>query len=272
MHRRTYGFTLIELLIVIAIIAILAAILFPVFAQAREKSRQIACLSNIKQIGLGLAMYSQDFDDTIVPWLQPTGQPRDSVRSDRKSWIDLTDPYIKNGLPVRQPNLPVGSNLPPGGVWKCPSFNAADFVASTNKDDCSGAGAIAPDALARQWFAHYAVVFPNPGGAQGSCTEDDPAYNYPGSDPVYFEITGSMIEIKRPTETVLFSEGETAISNLPNWSFYVFWGCSAAKSHQEGGNHGFADGHAKFIVGNSERVEAKDSFGCVYKKYYSIDR
>src|ERR671925_429724 len=63
MRRR--GFTLIELLVVIAIIAILAAILFPVFAQAREKARQASCSSNLKQIVLSLQMYQNDYDETM---------------------------------------------------------------------------------------------------------------------------------------------------------------------------------------------------------------
>jgi len=67
-NRRT-GFTLIELLVVIAIIAILAAILFPVFAQARAKARQASCLSNSKQLGLALYLYAQDYDETLPPYL-----------------------------------------------------------------------------------------------------------------------------------------------------------------------------------------------------------
>jgi prepilin-type N-terminal cleavage/methylation domain-containing protein len=63
--RGRRGFTLIELLVMIAIIAILAAILFPVFAQAREKARQASCLSNARQIANGIQMYVQDYDETM---------------------------------------------------------------------------------------------------------------------------------------------------------------------------------------------------------------
>ncbi|MCD6351947.1 MAG: prepilin-type N-terminal cleavage/methylation domain-containing protein, partial [Armatimonadetes bacterium] len=68
------GFTLIELLVVIGIIAILAAILFPVFARAREKARQASCLSNLKQLALGFLMYIQDYDERLPRycwWLNP---------------------------------------------------------------------------------------------------------------------------------------------------------------------------------------------------------
>jgi prepilin-type N-terminal cleavage/methylation domain-containing protein/prepilin-type processing-associated H-X9-DG protein len=83
------GFTLIELLVVIAIIAILAAILFPVFAQAREAARKAACLSNMKQIGLAAGMYATDYEEMVVP--SNMGNAGQSV-----SWPSLLQPYVKN--------------------------------------------------------------------------------------------------------------------------------------------------------------------------------
>jgi prepilin-type N-terminal cleavage/methylation domain-containing protein/prepilin-type processing-associated H-X9-DG protein len=95
------GFTLIELLVVIAIIAILAAILFPVFAKAREKARQSSCLSNAKQIMLGVLQYAQDYDETL-PYASHWGEPTPL------NWWQYLDAYVKNTQ-----------------IFKCPSQNGA---------------------------------------------------------------------------------------------------------------------------------------------------
>ena len=110
--RIKAGFTLIELLVVIAIIAILAAILFPVFAQAREKARAISCLSNMKQIGLGVTQYEQDFDETTPGGLNGYGGG--------SGWAGQIYPYVKSTQVFRCPSD--GERQKPSQLVYCHQF------------------------------------------------------------------------------------------------------------------------------------------------------
>jgi prepilin-type N-terminal cleavage/methylation domain-containing protein/prepilin-type processing-associated H-X9-DG protein len=126
------GFTLIELLVTIAIISLLAAILFPVFGQARAKARQAACASNLKQLGLGLMMYVQDYDERLpgnetpqggfdqpMGWLQPRieGQP-----NTYRNWAREIMPYVKNiGVYVCPQSKPRSGDGAPGGTTEVDS-------------------------------------------------------------------------------------------------------------------------------------------------------
>jgi prepilin-type N-terminal cleavage/methylation domain-containing protein len=115
-HNRK-GFTLIELLVVIAIIAILAAILFPVFAQAREKARQASCLSNTKQLGTAQLMYTQDYDETMPPAIQTAvSQVANVCPQIQSSFLldtvfDEMFPYMKSSQILQCPSAPEAINL-----------------------------------------------------------------------------------------------------------------------------------------------------------------
>ncbi|HEX5324908.1 MAG TPA: DUF1559 domain-containing protein [Capsulimonadaceae bacterium] len=116
LKRRLQAFTLIELLVVIAIIAILAAILFPVFAQAREKARAISCASNEKQIGLAILQYVQDYDE-MFPKAQGndgTGPPNFDTWS--VTWVDVIQPYAKSYDVFRCPD-DSNTQIPAGNAW-----------------------------------------------------------------------------------------------------------------------------------------------------------
>ncbi len=97
--RPSRGFTLIELLVVIAIIAILAAILFPVFARAREKARQTACLSNVKQVMLAHLQYAQDYDERFAMGRSPGDYSYENCGgnlANSYTWRWAIQPYLKN--------------------------------------------------------------------------------------------------------------------------------------------------------------------------------
>ncbi len=114
MRKDAKGFTLIELLVVIAIIAILAAILFPVFARARENARKATCQSNLKQIGAGLMMYIQDFDEKMPQGYRYVG-------ADWYSWAHCIYPYVKND-----------------NLFACPSDRTLTFVNTVLNDGTTG--------------------------------------------------------------------------------------------------------------------------------------
>jgi len=175
MSRR--AFTLIELLVVIAIIAILAAILFPVFNQAREKARQATCVSNLNQIGKAAQMYAQDYDETFCPW---TGQYHNSSLRWQLRYMfpGLLDPYVKNGLNFNNGDIKE--------VWACPSAKAG--LASYSNT--------------------YAYNYWTFGGLNlgGTLNHYDPAVWGPYSSAEY-DKPASLASIAKPAETLFIVEG-----------------------------------------------------------------
>lgn len=224
--KRT-AFTLIELLVVIAIIAILASILFPVFARARENARRTSCLSNLKQIGLGIMMYTQDYDEkypmqfyntsysnSATPvagrYLQTQagmpgahfqiGDTSHGVLGHFITWMDLTFPYVKSIQ-----------------IFKCPSSTDAEYY---------------PDYMLSAAF----------GGMRKSI------YGVTSSST-------SMAAIERASTTVMLWETAQSTNGVTYEPRYGYLGSGgniprwpeSHKMHLEGMNLVFGDGHAKWM-------------------------
>jgi prepilin-type N-terminal cleavage/methylation domain-containing protein/prepilin-type processing-associated H-X9-DG protein len=235
MHRRRHlGFTLIELLVVIAIIAILAAILFPVFAQAREKARAISCVSNIKQLATAFNMYVQDYDEVFPlrspgPGTEQTWftQPPDARAGDPALrsvyWITSTNPYAKNYQIWRCPSAPATTFIDPGANAK---INYWSYHFNSLMGAYPLAGVNAPVQVPLIWEGY------------GKAASSVFSLNNP-----YDRDNGAT----RPWPAVYQDPGTTCVSRFGMWTFGKDF-----RIHTNGTNFAYVDGHAKFgrLVGD----------------------
>ncbi|MBQ0104621.1 MAG: DUF1559 domain-containing protein [Armatimonadetes bacterium] len=231
------GFTLIELLVVIAIIAILAAILFPVFAQAREKARQTSCLSNCKQLGTGLILYLDDYEETLPPCGGSNGfdLPQTIFRSyfngmgsfDATSWKDSLYPYVKNI-----------------NMFYCPS----------NKSSKQAAG----------YAMNVNIAF----------TRETNSWRTAPLSLAQIKETSKLVFV---TDSMIYTHPDAGVINFnESWRrIFIGWGGDKTMSccrHNGGGNVTFADGHAHYYKQDDANLTASqydwDDYG-FYAPYWA---
>lgn len=246
--RKHHAFTLIELLVVIAIIAILAAILFPVFAQAREKARQSSCLAGERQIGIALSMYLQDNDESMVLVNQGT-----TTSSACPCWPDSMQPYIKSGdfysgCPDAQlPKWTGGKNNVAYGIntlytSDSPSIQAAEGQVTTPAVGNINANPQLPPTIAQFALPAETIVFGD-------------------SNLSYIIYSGSTTDL-----TISVDGPGYADINLPNFGRSGSTANSVGQRyvgrHSGGANWVFADGHVKWM--NMKDATKRNSHGIMY--------
>jgi prepilin-type N-terminal cleavage/methylation domain-containing protein/prepilin-type processing-associated H-X9-DG protein len=201
------GFTLIELLVVIAIIAILAAILFPVFAMARERARTSMCLSNQKQLGTAMVMYTQDYDERFPTWLDDVPKDADHPNGEN-TWVENLQPYSQNKK-----------------IWQCPSD---DITGEANAEGLKLGSATQNsywlNAYIFRWSgSNSQVKSPYPSAALAEI-------NYPATSIVYCD--------------GIVNTGKAVYPGPPHeYCGAAAWCLKSEQRHSSGINFTFADGH-----------------------------
>lgn len=225
---KTRAFTLIELLVVIAIIAILAAILFPVFAQAKASAKKIQCLSDTKQTGLAFLMYAESYDDVLLNQIWPGGAPA----TETGYWADCEtdgDPNTFGCLPDHWAVLLL-PYVKSKGIFDCPTNNDYNYIAS---------------------FRVWAY-----GDASKKPLIDTADYQL---NHMLFGASTPMTSIEKPAEIGMYGDGQYIFSwntcthgpsssqlryyfahAIPDWDYY------GKSYHNNGRNFGYADGHSKW--------------------------
>ena len=209
--QKKSGFTLIELLVVIAIIAILAAILFPVFQRVRENARRTACLSNMKQLGLGVTQYTQDYDERMPSSTDGVGPGKgDNVLG---GWIYYT------GF-TGAANVPVLFDPTQGSVYT--------YVKSTGVYVCPD------DSAAQSSHDSYAI---------NSCVDSN------ARDANQLRDGKLLSQIDNPSGTMLFAEEASGTANSSTNDAYLNFAVDhVSLRHSGGSNFAFVDGHAKYYL------------------------
>jgi prepilin-type N-terminal cleavage/methylation domain-containing protein/prepilin-type processing-associated H-X9-DG protein len=254
MFQRNKGFTLIELLVVIAIIAILAAILFPVFAQAREKARQISCLSNVKQIGLGLQMYTQDYDETM-PAAFASVAPINGGGIATIPYDAQILPYIKNDQIFKCPSDSTSNSVPSKDqFWDGKYFDhiakrSYGYVGNVNTQERANAGGSQPDpntGMSDWGTGHSLAAIDQP--ADTIAMSEEWGFHANGNSDAYevgtpwgalftncdtWKLAGRKIPPQGPIDSFSLCPDYTDPDKFP------------MRGHMDQNNYVFADGHAK---------------------------
>ncbi len=228
-HKITKAFTLIELLVVIAIIAILAAILFPVFARARENARRSSCQSNLKQIGLGLVQYVQDYDELYPLTFHNNNGSTNGFQDaqNERGWAYNIQPYLKSVQ-----------------VYQCPSDSAPQVNYSLITDT---------NGHQNQGYTDYAYNR-SLGNVVGGAGSTPATVNL--SQLTFVSNTVAIVEIPGDAgatsgATVCGGPGGGCAGTAGLALGRTTGGIGSLQRHLEGSNVAFADGHVKFYRGSN---------------------